>query len=226
MDYIPLHDFNLTEDKMLQIQNQLRNFVKIKPLKKIPKYISGVDAIYSKEFSLAVIITFDYASKNILECTYAITKITFDYKPGLLAFHELPAFLKAWTNLSIEPDVVVFDGYGYAHPRRVGLATHASFFIQKPTIGIAKKPFIGTYHKISNFLEKFSYLADNDEIIGAVLQTNPINKPIFISIGNNITLEESMQIVNNFTLLTSRIPLLTAIPDRMTKILKKVCFQS
>ena len=145
-----------------------------------------------------------------------------DYKPGYLAFHELPVFLKAWSLLTIEPDVVVFDGHGKIHPRRMGLASHASFFIKKPTIGIAKNPFIGTYIEPENSSYSYSFIEDKKEIIGAVLRTVQNKKPIFVSVGNYCTLQEVIDICINFSMPNIRIPLVTNLPDLYTKKLKNL----
>ncbi len=207
---------------MVKIQENLRKGVKFEKLKSKPMYISGVDAIYTEEYSLAVITTFTLDKLEIAECTYAIEKNSFKYQPGLLAFHELPSFLKAWTNLTIDPDVVVFDGYGYAHPRRLGLATHASFFINKPTFGIAKTPFVGDYEQPKNIAGSFTSIIYKDEMVGVTLKTLENRKPIYLSIGNFITLEEVIEITKNFITSYSRIPLITLIPDKLSKKLKKL----
>lgn len=220
MDYYPIHNFNLTTNEMLSIQKKLAKNIDFTCLEKEPKVISGVDAVYTEETSLCVIVTFDYNSKEILEVTYAEEKIYYEYQPGFLVLHELPSFLKAWLNLTIEPDLVVFDGYGYAHPRRIGLATHASFFIQKPTFGIAKTPFIGSFDELGFSKGNFSYIKENDEIIGAAVRTCENKKPVYISVGNYCTLSEVIDITLDFSSSTSRIPLLTALPDRYSKKLK------
>lgn len=220
MDYIQIHDFNLTEQQMVKIQENLRKGIKFEKLKSKPNYVSGVDAIYSEKYSLAVITTFNVNTSKIIECTYAIEKLTFEYKPGLLAFHELPAFLKAWTNLTIDPNVVVFDGYGYAHPRRAGLATHASFFINKPTFGIAKSPFIGNFEHPRNNIGDYTSIYYKDEVIGIALRTLGNSKPIYLSAGNYITLDEIIEIIKKFIVLNNRIPLITSVPDKLSKKLK------
>ena len=220
MDYYPIHKFNLTMQEMIAIQEKLKKNITLINLEKKPEIISGVDAVYNGNYSLCVIVTFDYKTKKILEVTYAIEKIFVKYKSGYLAFHELPSFLKAWLNLTIEPNIVVFDGYGYAHPKRFGLATHASFFIQKPTFGIAKTPFVGQFEQPATYKGCYRYIKDNDEIIGVVLRTCENRKPVFVSVGNYCTLSEAIDITLNFSPSTSRIPLLTSFPDQYSKKLK------
>ena len=220
MDYIPIHNFNLTIKEMESIQVKLGQGIVFKKLESEPRVISGVDAVYTDTVALCVIVTFDYQNKKLLEFTYAVGKNNFYYKSGLLAFHELPSFLQAWSNLTIEPDLVVFDGYGYAHLRRVGLATHASFFIQKPTFGIAKTPFIGKYSEPDTAKGSYSYIRDNNEVIGAVVRSCENKKPIFVSVGNYCTLSEVIDISLLFSEFNNRIPLLTALPDQFSKKLK------
>ena len=150
---------------------------------------------------------------TIIEVTYAIDIIKLAYKAEFLAFREIPVFLKAWANLLINPDLVFFDGFGMVHPRRLGLATHASFFINRPTIGVAKSRFIGNYKEPSNERGSYTYITDNNEILGVVLRTKPNNKPVYVSVGNYITLNETINYTLYLTKDSLRIPLVTYLAD-------------
>jgi deoxyribonuclease V len=205
---------------MASIQESLRSGIIFTPINQELTYISGVDAIYFNDLALCVIITFHYKTKKIIELTFGIENNIGVYKAGFLAFHELPAFLNAWSNLVIEPDLVIFDGYGYAHPNRLGLATHASFFIQKPTFGIAKTPFIGKFTTPANEKGTFTDLLYDNEIIGAVVRTCIDRKPVYVSVGNYCSLSDVLKITMEFTLEKERIPKLTALPDKYSKKLK------
>lgn len=103
------------------------------------------------------------------------------------------------------------------HPQRVRIATHASFFIEKPTIGIAKDDFIGTYEPPDNVQGSFSYIYDHDEIIGAALRTQTNVKPVYISIGNGLSLENAIQLSMHFVSSESRIPEITRQADLLTR---------
>ena len=118
--------------------------------------------------------------------------------------------------------MVVFDGHDKIHPRRMGLASLASFFINKPTIGIAKNPFIGTFIEQENTSYSYSFIEDNKDILGAVLRTVQNRKPIFVLVGNHCTLQEAIDICINFSMPNIRIPLVTNLPDLYAKKLKNL----
>ena len=140
----------------------------------------------------------------------------------MIGQEKIMSLFKRWSNLGIESYIVVFDGYGYAHPRRVGLATHASFFINKPTFGIAKTQFVGEYVEPKNIIGDSSSIIYENEIVGVSLRTKLTSKPVYLSIGNRITLDEVIAISKKFIISNSRIPLLTFLPDKLTKKLKNL----
>lgn len=195
-----IHDFDLSPKEMVQLQKQLAQYIEITPFKGNPKIVSGVDLSFKKDEAIAVIVTMDYDKLSLIDVTYTIDKITFRYIPGLLAFRELPIFLKAWKKLQIDPDIVFFDGQGLAHPRRMGIATHASFFIEKPTIGIAKSKLVGNYTEPSKEKGNYSYLYHNKEKIGIVLRTKDNVKPVFVSPGNRVDFNNTLEFSLHFTL--------------------------
>ena len=125
----------------------------------------------------------------------AVRKISFPYIPGLLTFREGPAILAALDQLTAAPDLLIFDGQGIAHPRRCGLASHLGFLLDMPSIGCAKTRLSGRYEEPYISKGSYSYLKDCDETIGAVVRTRSKVKPLFVSIGHRINLEDSIRIV-------------------------------
>jgi len=134
------------------------------------------------------------ASFELVETATASAKLTFPYIPGLLSFREAPACLAAVKKLKSEPDVLLIDGQGIAHPRRLGLAAHLGLFLDKPTIGCAKSRLIGTFEPPGIEKGQHTPLRDGDEIIGAVVRTRRNVKPLFISVGNRCRLEDAIRL--------------------------------
>lgn len=205
---------------MVNIQNTLAQQVEIVPYKSLPRVVSGVDLSFQANKAIAVITTFDYRSLSLIDVTWATDFVKTSYIPGFLAFRELPIFLKAWEKLQIEPEIVFFDGQGYAHPRRMGLATHASFFIEKPTIGIAKSKLIGDYVEPGYKKGDYSFLYHKNEKIGIVLRTKDKVKPVFISPGNWLDFNDSLEFTLHFC-TKYRVPEITRIAHLYTQNLKE-----
>jgi deoxyribonuclease V len=116
----------------------------------------------------------------------------FPYVPGLLSFREIPVLLPAFAGLRSRPDLLVVDGQGYAHPRRIGLASHLGLVFDLPSIGCAKSRLIGEYGDLGEARGSIAYLHDHGEIIGAAVRTRSGTKPIFVSSGHRIGLDEAV----------------------------------
>jgi deoxyribonuclease V len=119
------------------------------------------------------------------------------YVPGLLSFREAPAVLGAFRQLRQQPQLVLVDGAGIAHPRRIGIASHLGLWLDLPTIGCAKSLLTGTYKKAELGEEAGSWvpLTYHHETIGAVVRTRTRVNPLFISLGHRISLETSIKYV-------------------------------
>lgn len=221
MNIHPYHSFDLTVSQMQEIQRELRRKIQETPDINQPKIVCGVDLSYWEDQAVAVITAMDYDTKKIIETITYTDTVSHEYIPGFLAFRELPLFLKAWEQLKLEPDIVFFDGNGMLHPQRAGLATHASFFIQKPTIGIAKNHFIGTYDPPGETQGSYEYIRDQGEIIGAVLRTQTGIKPVYVSVGNQINLSNAIDLTMHFVGRHSRIPEITRQPDLLSKKIRR-----
>ncbi|MDP4177822.1 MAG: endonuclease V [Bacillota bacterium] len=206
----------------IDLQNKLNKSIVLKSSFDVSslKKVAGVDLAYWKvsniEYAVCCIVVIDYNTKEVLEKAHTVSSIDFPYIPGCLAFRELPLVLETAGKLKNEPDLYIFDGNGYLHPRHMGIATHASMYLNKPTIGIAK-----SYYKIENvdFVVPENYdgaytdIIINGEIYGRTIRTHKDVKPIFLSSGNYIDLEISTVIVNNFVTTESHIPIPTRLAD-------------
>jgi deoxyribonuclease V len=119
----------------------------------------------------------------------------FPYVPGLLSFREIPPLLEAYAKLRTTPDAVILDGQGFAHPRRIGFASHFGLWIDRPTIGCAKSLLIGTHRQLGEEKGDATHLLDKQEIIGMAVRTRKRAKPVFVSVGHRIDLASSVRLV-------------------------------
>jgi deoxyribonuclease V len=188
--YEQLHDWNLTPREAIELQKELRERVKIAPLARSIETIAGTDISFNK-FSPVVyagIVVLRLPSLEIIEEVGVVSESHFPYVPGLLSFRETPSVLEAWSKLKTEPDAVMFDGQGIAHPRRVGIASHVGLLIDRPTFGCAKSVLVGKYEEPPLERGEWTALIDKDETVGAAVRTKTKVQPIYVSPGNLIDL--------------------------------------
>ena len=158
---------------------------------------AGVDLAYwnkdGEEYAVCCIVIIDMHTHEVIEKKHFSGKIEVPYMPGFLAFRELPLILKTVELLENIPDIYVFDGNGFLHPRNMGIATHASFYLNKPTIGIAKTYF--RVDKKTDYIEpgndagSFTDIVIDGKVYGRALRTHTGVKPVFVSIGNFVCLQ-------------------------------------
>lgn len=192
-----LHKWDLTPKEAIELQKVLKDKILLKPFTGKINNVAGVDLSLIGNYGLSVIVVIGKDFK-IKEIAYHFEHLNYPYIPGLLSFREGPIFLKAWSKLKSNVDVVFFDGHGIAHPRRLGIAAHMGLWIKKTTIGVAKKKLVGNFSEPDNEKFAFSYLYDNNEKIGIVLRSRKNTKPIIVSPGNLIDFESSLNLVKKF----------------------------
>ena len=160
--------------------------------------VAGIDNTYvtedGKTTAGAVVVVLTFPEMEAVETAFTWQPIAFPYVPGLLSFREAPAVLAAYADLSVQPDVVLCDGQGYAHPRRFGLASHLGVLLDRPTIGCAKSRLIGEYEEPERVFGANTPLVDRGEVVGAAVRTRPRHKPLFVSPGHKISVETAVQI--------------------------------
>lgn len=178
-------------------QVDLRRRLIVRPLEPLPRFVAGVDGAFSSDKStvFAAAVVYDRAARRVVEVAGATAKAEFPYVPGFLSFREGPAVRAAIAKLTHPFGVVCFDGQGYAHPRRCGLATHMGVTLDVPSIGVAKSRFIGTYAEPAPQADAASRLMDGEEEIGLVLRTRANVRPIFVSIGHKVDLDSARRLV-------------------------------
>jgi deoxyribonuclease V len=192
-----MHSWNLTPTEAIALQKELSAQIILKDDFKKIKTLAGADLALSenKKEAYAGVIVFEFPSLKEIERIYTVEPLTFPYIPGLLSFREGPILLKAFEKLKNQPDLILFDGQGIAHPRRLGIASHMGLLLDRPTIGCAKSLLCGKYKEPGIKRGSGSPLIDHGEVIGAVLRTRDGVNPIFISVGHRISLESAIKIV-------------------------------
>jgi deoxyribonuclease V len=190
------HPWNVSHDEALVIQNDLRRHVVIENRLGSVKTVAGVDVGFpDPQTARAAVVVLSFPGLEPLD--YAIAQITvaFPYIPGLLSFREMPAVLVAMEKLQVWPDLFIFDAQGLAHPRRLGLASHAGLLLDWPSIGCAKSRLTGKYVGPGQERGEWSPLMDEGECIGGVLRTRARVRPVFVSIGHKVDLETALRYV-------------------------------
>jgi deoxyribonuclease V len=189
-----LHDWQLNINQALAIQRRLAVQVNRSGRVISPHFIAGVDIAVGKAGGMAqaAAIVLSYPELRLVEISLAQGELDFPYIPGLLSFRELPLILAACQKLSVTPDLILVDGQGVAHPRRIGLACHLGLFLDTPTIGCAKSRLCGQHEMPDEKPGSYAKLVDKGETIGVALRTRPGVKPVYISTGHKIDLENAI----------------------------------
>ena len=188
--YQKLHAWDVTPREAIELQKTLRASVNTSPLDRAVETIAGADISFNKFSSIvyAGIVVLRLATLETIKEAGGISETRFPYVPGLLSFRESPSVLEAWSKLKTEPDAVMFDGQGIAHPRRVGIASHVGLLIDRPTFGCAKSVLVGKYEEPPPERGHWTPLVDKGETVGAALRTKTRVQPIFVSPGHLVDL--------------------------------------
>ena len=194
MRVVALHGWQVSIGEARDIQVGLAGRVSRHGEVSQPRYIGGVDiAVGGRgEMATAAVVVLSYPELTLVETAVAQGELSMPYVPGLLSFREAPLVLAACEKLTLTPDLVLVDGQGIAHPRRLGLASHLGLFLDTPTIGCAKSRLCGSHQEPGAAKGDYSELTDGGEVIGAVLRTRAGVKPLYVSIGHRIGLAEAL----------------------------------
>lgn len=189
-----LHNWKLGVSQTKDIQKQLALEVLRSGEVISPKYIAGMDIAAGRAGGMAraAVVVLSYPEMKVVELEVAQGRLELPYIPGLLSFRESPLVLAACRKLTISPDLIMVDGQGIAHPRRLGIASHLGLLLDKATIGCAKSRLCGSHLMPAEESGKYTELVDNGEVIGAALRTKNGIKPLFISTGHKISLENAV----------------------------------
>lgn len=187
----------MTVAQWKQAQETLREKLIIAPLDPLPRYVAGVDCAFGEDRKTiyCAAVVYDRVERQQVDFVSIRQAVSAPYIPGYLSFREGPAIHAALDKLQHEYGVILFDGQGIAHPRRVGVATHVGVEREVPTIGVAKSRLVGTYAEPANKAGAWSPLMDEAATIGAVLRTRVDVKPLFVSPGHRTDLPTAIATV-------------------------------
>jgi len=182
------------EAKKLQLQ--LQKQITLDPLTEFPDLVGGADISFNRGSNLmhAAIIVLRLPDLKLIACSLVKDETPFPYIPGLLAFREMPGLLKAWQQLNVKPGVLILDGHGIAHPRRMGIATHFGIEVDHPAMGCAKNVLTGSYGELGEKKGATADLMDEGERVGMALRSRSRVNPVFISPGHRISFEDTYEV--------------------------------
>jgi deoxyribonuclease V len=206
------HKWDVTTAEARRIQEELRERWEAKDRFGTIRTVAGLDAAFvlkgSQAFrkpsrwnitreanrAIGAVVVFSYPEMRELERACAEVPLEFPYVPGFLSFREIPALLAALGKLRRMPDLLFCDGQGYAHPRRMGLASHLGIVLDVPSIGCAKSVLIGEHGPVGRKQGDWSAIRDGEETIGAALRTRTDCRPVYISSGHRVSLETALRL--------------------------------
>lgn len=184
-----------------------------------PKTIAGIDVAYdlASNLSYAAIVLMHLSDFAVIASVKISAPTVFPYVPGLLSFREIPVVLKALDELGSDPDILMVDGQGIAHPRRLGIAAHLGVVTGKPALGVAKSRLTGNYTEPENVKGAHTPLMDRGEIIGTVLRSKEKCKPLFVSAGHRMNHKTALDLTRQ-CLTKYRLPEPTRLADNLSKV--------
>jgi len=189
------HRWDLTPAEAIALQKRLATRVvradRVGPVRRV----CGIDVGFEDEgrVTRAAAAVLSLPGLQLIDFALARRPTAFPYVPGLLSFREAPAALAALGALRVVPDLLLCDGQGIAHPRRIGIASHIGLLAGIPSIGVAKTRLVGEHGRVPGRRGAWAPLVDRGETVGAVLRTRAGVKPLFVSIGHRVSLETAIR---------------------------------
>jgi deoxyribonuclease V len=188
-------DQTLSAGAAIRLQQEWAQLVEETPLPAVPRLIAGADVHARGDLARATIVVLRWPELEVAATVHGEAPLGFPYVPGLLSWREIPALLAAFAELPVRPDLVYADGQGLAHPRRFGLACHLGLATGLPTLGCAKSRLVGFHPPLAEQRGAQQPLVYHGQEIGAVVRTKDRVKPLYVSIGHRITLDEATHYV-------------------------------
>jgi deoxyribonuclease V len=192
LDLHHAHPWDVPVRDAVEIQRQLRQYVREEPLGRPVETVAGIDVSIRGDLAQAAIVVLRLPGFAVVDRAIYRCAVPFPYVPGLLSFREVPAILPALEKLTVRPDVLMTDSQGRAHPRRFGLACHLGVLLDLPAVGVAKTLLTGRFQGLGLDRGDRADLVDRGEVVGVVLRTRANTNPVYVSVGHRMTLEEAV----------------------------------
>jgi len=227
MHIAPRHSWKLSPRAAIALQHRLAAEVRREGAAPTPPFlVAGCDATGSGRWSrgderiLAAVVLLQVPGGALVDATWAEGPSPFPYVPGLLSFREAPLYVAAFRRLRWAPDLILCDGQGIAHPRRLGLAAHLGLWLERPTIGVAKSRLVGTHRVPGCRRGSHVQLRDGGEVVGRVVRTQTGVRPLYVSTGHQIDLASAVRLVLHLA-PRYRLPEPTRLADRWVSRLRQ-----
>lgn len=198
MEYRPLHGWGVTPREAARMQTELRERLVLRPPPGLRvRTVAGADISMDRgdDRGYGAVVVLDAATLAPRSQASATVRLAFPYVPGLLSFRELPVLAEAWRRLEERPDVLIFDGQGIAHPRRMGLAAHGGLLFDVPAVGCAKSLLVGRHGALGEERGATAEIEHRGEVVGMAVRTRTGVKPVYVSPGHLMDLETAVEIV-------------------------------
>ncbi|HET7479823.1 MAG TPA: deoxyribonuclease V [Rubrobacteraceae bacterium] len=192
-----LHSFEIPPSEARQLQVDLAPKVARGPTLDLGsvRYVAGTDVSTQGEKGYAAVVVLEFPGLSVVEARGFEAPLEFPYVPGLLSFREMPSLIGALELVETPVDAIIVDGQGYAHPRRMGIASHLGLFVDVPTVGCAKSVLVGKYEEPGSEKGSVTDLVHRGEVVGRVVRTRDRVSPVYVSAGNRIDLESAVDLV-------------------------------
>ena len=188
------HKWDISPKAAIALQLKLAGEIRIEPLAAEVAVVAGTDCAFldGGRRILAAAVLCDATSMEVVTARHVIRPCGFPYVPGLLSFREAPAVIAAVRALPRRPDLLICDGQGLAHPRRLGLASHVGLWLDLPTIGVAKSRLCGEHDTVGIERGRRARLRHRGRTVGSVVRTRTGVKPVYVSVGHRIDLPQAV----------------------------------
>jgi deoxyribonuclease V len=191
------HGLDLSPPEARRLQEELASRVVAGPALDLTRvrHVAGADVSTQGDMAYATVVVLDFPGLSPVEVRGFEVPLRFPYVPGLLSFRELPSVVGALERVEAEVDALILDAQGIAHPRRMGLASHLGIFLDVPTVGCAKSLLVGSFEEPGREKGSATDLVHRGEVVGKVLRTRDGVSPVYVSVGNGISLGSSVELV-------------------------------